>query len=123
MKLKILHIGNTRVADLSPLAGMPITFLNATSIPAVDYSPLAGPLEKCVLQFSPVKDLSFLRDSPLKELTLFNCNEARGYAVLASLKSLDLLILPQGFRSLPESELAAIGASAVIPRSRTFRPK
>ena len=122
MKLKKLNLRNTRVADLSPLAKMPLTYFDATAIPATDYSPLAGaPLEACLIQNSPLSDLSFLRDSPVKELTLFNCNEARGFAVLAGLKSLDLLILPQSFRELPEKELDAIGALRTHPTLKNIQ--
>jgi eukaryotic-like serine/threonine-protein kinase len=122
MKLKKLSLRDTRVADLSPLAGMPLSFFDATDIPAVDYSPLAGaPLEECIIQSSPIRDLSFLENSPVKELTLFNDNEARGFAVLAGLKSLDLLILPQSFRSLPDEELAAIGALRAHPTLKNIQ--
>jgi len=66
---------------------------------------LAGaPLETCMIQNSLLQDLSFLKHSPVRDLVLFGCGEARGYAVLADLKSLDLLILPQSFRELPEAE-------------------
>jgi eukaryotic-like serine/threonine-protein kinase len=122
MKLKRLSLRDTRVADLSPLAGMPLTFFDATAIPAADYSPLTGaPLEKCYIQNSPVRDSSFLRDSPVKELVLFNCSELRGYSVLAGLKSLDLLILPQSFRSLPDEDMAAIGALRSHPTLRNIQ--
>jgi eukaryotic-like serine/threonine-protein kinase len=122
MKLKKLYLRGTRVVDLSPLAGMPLTFFDSTAIPAVDYSPLAGaPLKSCLIQNSPVTDLSFLQDSPVKELALFGCNELRGYSVLAGLKSLDLLVLPQSFRSLPEEELAAIGALRAHPTLKNIQ--
>jgi serine/threonine protein kinase/Leucine-rich repeat (LRR) protein len=122
MNLKSLNLRDTRVADLSALAGMPLTSLDATSIPAADYSPLAGaPLEKCIIQNSPLRDLSFLRNAPVKELVLFGCSQARGFAVLASLKSLDLLILPETFRNLPEEELAAIGALHSHPTLRNIQ--
>jgi Leucine-rich repeat (LRR) protein len=54
-------------------------------------------------------------------LVLFGCSEARGFAVLASLKSLDLLILPETFRNLPEEELAAIGALHSHPTLRNIQ--
>ena len=118
----VLSLAGTRVSNLSTLAGMPLKYFNASTIPAADYSPLAGlPLEKCTIQNSPLSDLSFLWDSPVKELCLFGCNELRGYSVLASLKSLDLLILPQSFRSLPEEELAAIGALRAHPTLRNIQ--
>jgi Leucine-rich repeat (LRR) protein/tRNA A-37 threonylcarbamoyl transferase component Bud32/tetratricopeptide (TPR) repeat protein len=116
MKLKHLNLRDTRVADLSPLAGMPLANFDASAIPAVDYSPLAGaPLEECCLQNTPLRDLSFLRDSPVKQLMLNGCDSARGFDVLARLKSLDLLVLPDSFRGLPDEELAAIGALRAHP--------
>ena len=121
MKLKNLVLRGTRVGDLSALAGMPLTFLDATDIPAVDYRPLAGaPLEKLWIQSSPIRDLSFLQNSPVKELAFYDCNEAHGYSVLAGLKSLDLLILPQSFRNLPDEDLAAIGALRNHPTLRNI---
>jgi hypothetical protein len=109
MKLNTLRLERTRVRDLSPLAGMPLEWFDATGIPADDYSPLAGaPLEACFLHSTPIRDLSFLKGSPIKKLSLIGCNEARGYAVLEGLKSLDLLVLPNTHRFLPPGELAAI---------------
>ncbi len=109
MKLNKLDIQNTEVADLKPLAGMPLKVFDATQIPATDYTPLTGaPLEKCTFQSSTFRDLFFLRDSPVKQLSLTRCYNARGFAVLESLKSLDLIVLPSNFQSLPEEELAAI---------------
>jgi hypothetical protein len=67
-----------------------------------------------------LRDLSFLRDSPVKELSLIGCNEARGYAVLQSLKSLDLLVLPQSYRSLPDEEFAAIAGLRQHPTLRNI---
>ena len=122
MKLKKISLSRTRVSDLSPLSGMPLTFFEATTIPASDYSPLAGaPLEKLILQNSPARDLSFLRDSPVKELCLYGCNELRGYSVLAGLKALDLLILPQSYRSLPEEDLAVIGGLRTHPNLKNIQ--
>ncbi len=122
MPLRKLNLRNTRVADLTPLAGMPLTFLDATTIPATDYSPLAGaPLKRCIIQNSPLRDLSFLRNSPVKELTLFGCNVARGFEVLTGLKSLNLLILPQTFRSLPDDELAGIAALRAHPTLKNIQ--
>jgi hypothetical protein len=39
---------NTRVADLTPLIGMPIKSIDLTGVPVIDFSPLAQlPLERC----------------------------------------------------------------------------
>ncbi len=37
MKIEMLNLRQTRVSSLSPLAGMPIRRIDATSIPALDY--------------------------------------------------------------------------------------
>ena len=111
MKLKKINLSGTRVADLSPLAGMPLHHFEADSIPATDYSPLAGaPLEECIIQNSPLTDLSFLKGSPVQRLILSGCEEARGFVVLDEMKSLNLLVLPQNFRALPDADFNAIGA-------------
>jgi serine/threonine protein kinase/Leucine-rich repeat (LRR) protein len=117
MPLRKLSLRNTRVADLTPLAGLPLSYFDASAIPATDYAPLAGaPLDTCIIQNSPLRDLSFLRGSPVRQLNLYNCKEARGFGVLASLKSLDLLVLPQTFRALPDEDLAAIAALRDHPK-------
>ena len=111
MKLKRLNIRNTQVSDLTPLAGMPLAYLDATAIPATDFSPLAGaPLESLWIQNSPLRDLSFLHGLPVKELALNGCSAARGFAAVAALKSLAMLILPTNYRELPEEDVAAIAS-------------
>ncbi len=122
MKLKSLTLRDTRVADLSVLAKMPLTYFDATAIPATDYSPLAGaPLKSLWVQSSPLRDLSFLKDSPLKELSLGGSFAVRGYAVLAGLKSLDLLLLPSLYREIPDEELAAIAALRSHPTLKNIQ--
>jgi serine/threonine protein kinase/Leucine-rich repeat (LRR) protein len=122
MKLKKVDLRNTRVADLSPLAGMPLDQFGADSIPATDYTPLSGaPLEKCCILNSALSNLSFLRGSPVKELSLFGCNSARGFAILGELKFLEVLILPQSFRTLPDDEFAAIGAVRTHPTLKNIQ--
>jgi len=121
MPLEILNLRGTRVADLSPLAGMPLTWLDASNIPADDYSPLAGaPLEFFMTQHSPIRDLSFLEGSPIRTLALSECHEALGYAVLEGLESLNLLVLPNSFRSLPKEELAAIARLRKSPTLKSI---
>jgi serine/threonine protein kinase/Leucine-rich repeat (LRR) protein len=122
MMLKSLSLWSTRISDLSPLKGMPLTSFEASSIPAVDYSPLAGaPLETCILQNSPVRDLAFLRGSPVRNLRLNGCTAARGYGVLGQLKSLEILILPVEFRTLPDEELAVVSALRAHPTLKNIQ--
>ncbi len=111
MPLEELDLRGTRVADLSPLIGMSIKSIDLSLAPVLDFSPLAQlPLEKCYLQRNRITDLSVLRGKPLKELVLWGCAEARNYAVLAEIKSLELLLLPSDYRGLPAEDYAAIGS-------------
>ena len=122
LKLKQISLRETRVADLSPLAGMPLTIIDATTIRATDYSPLAGaPLQKCYIQNSQIRDISFLRDSPVTELSLSACTELRGFSVLARLKSLEVLVLPRTYRTLPDEDLATIAALRTHPKLRAIQ--
>jgi len=122
MKLKTISLWTTPVSDLSPLVGMPLTYFDASLIPATDFSPLAGaPLNMCILQNSPVRDLRFLQNSPVRDLRMNGCHAARGFAVLASLKSLEALILPEDFRNLPESELAVMQSLRTNPKLRNIQ--
>jgi Leucine-rich repeat (LRR) protein len=107
------------VSDLSPLAGMPIRTLDLTAAPVIDFAPLAKmPLERCILQHNRIGDLSILRGKPLKELVLWGCVEARNYAVLKEIKTLELLLLPHEYRGLPSEEIAAIESLRTHPRLR-----
>ena len=117
--LEQLFLGGTRVTDLSPLAGMPLKSIDLTRTPVLDFTPLVGlPLESVVLQYSRLSDLAVLRGMPLRELTLWGCTDARNYAVLADIKTLELLLLPIEYRNLPTNDIAAIGALRSHPKLR-----
>jgi hypothetical protein len=64
------------LADLSPLAGMSLTFLSVNGNLGIhDLSPLHGmPLQTLNIGFTTVEDPSPLRDLPLASLTFHNCN-------------------------------------------------
>ncbi len=65
----------TRVHDLAPLAGMPLESLNCGYTRVEDLSPLKGlPLTKLQCSMSPVTDLSPLQGLPLQQLL---CQETR----------------------------------------------
>jgi len=113
LKLKTLGLyGCRHVSDLSPLEGMPLTELYIKELAnGTDYSPLGKlPLEKCAIVESSVADLSFLAATPLKELGLYRCYELRGFGWLKEIRSLERLILPSNFRDLPEDDLQSIAA-------------
>jgi serine/threonine protein kinase/Leucine-rich repeat (LRR) protein len=119
MQLEELSLRDTRVADLAPLIGMPIKSIDLTAAPVVDFSPLVQlPLEKCYLQRNRIADLSVLRGKPLKELALWACVDARNYSVLQEIKTLELLLLPSEYRTLPPEDYAAIGSLRDHPRLR-----
>jgi eukaryotic-like serine/threonine-protein kinase len=117
--LEKLNLENTRVTDLSPLAGMPLKSIDLSHAPVLDYTPLVGlPLENVILQYNRLNDLSVFRGMPLRELTLWGCTDARNYAVLADIKTLELLLLPIEYRNLPTNDIAAIGALRSHPKLR-----
>jgi len=119
MPLEEMNLGWTRVTDLSPLIGMPIKSIDLSMAPVVDFSPLAQlPLEKCYLQYNRITDLAVLRGKPLKELELWGCVDARNYAAIAENQSLELLLLPSEYRSLPDADYAAIGRLRRLPKLR-----
>ena len=76
MKLKWLKASETNISDLSPLAGMPLTYLALHHTPGVSsLAPLAGmPLKYLSLQLS--SEVSDIR--PLKGLPVENLRLARG---------------------------------------------
>jgi serine/threonine protein kinase/Leucine-rich repeat (LRR) protein len=119
MKLKTLGLWGCRlVSDLSPLAGMPITTFYARELAnGTDYTPLKSlPLEICVFDKSSVTDLSFLAATPLRELSLNTCASLRGLAWLSEIKSLERLVLPGNYRELPDEDMEAIAALRTHPR-------
>ena len=67
---------------------------------------------------SRLKDLPVSSDLPLKELVLTDCNAVRNYSVLSEIESLELIQLPDLFRTLPDADYAAIRASRRLPNLR-----
>ncbi|MGA2617884.1 MAG: SUMF1/EgtB/PvdO family nonheme iron enzyme [Thermoguttaceae bacterium] len=69
MPLTHLWFDSTQVSDLSPLKGMPLTKLNCSFTPVSDLSPLKGmPLTSLACYGTQVSDLSPLKGLPLREL-------------------------------------------------------
>lgn len=68
-ELKQIYCNATRIADLSPLADMPLNLINCGETRVSDLSPLKGmPLNYLNLFLTPVADLSQLKGMPLKVL-------------------------------------------------------
>ncbi|MFO0915151.1 MAG: protein kinase [Pirellulales bacterium] len=117
--IETLHLRETRVVNIEPLRGMPLTELDLTSTPVKDFTPLADlPLKTLHLQQSRLVDLTFLSRLPLQELNLWGCHDARNYAALAELKSLELLVLPNSIDTLPLEEQEAISKLRLNPKLR-----
>ena len=53
---------------------------------------------------SQITDLTVLRGLPLKELMLDGCGKAHNYAALTEIPTLETLVLPDSFRSLPDED-------------------
>ena len=119
MPIEELNLRSTRVADLSPLIGMAIKRIDLARTPVLDFSPLTElPLQSCYLQDSRITDLSVFRGKPLKELVLWGCNAARNFAAITDIDTLELLLLPSQFRTLPDEDYAAISKLRNLPNLR-----
>src|SRR5207244_690438 len=70
MSLTYLHVMGTPITDLAPLAGMPLKELNLGGCREIsDFRPLAGmPLEILYLDSTRFADLSVLKGMPLRTL-------------------------------------------------------
>jgi len=65
-----VNLADTNVRDLTPIAGMPIVYLNLWHTPTSTITPLAGmPLEELYVAYTNVGDLQPLSGMPLKSLT------------------------------------------------------
>ena len=119
MPLEEISLRDTRVTSLAPLIGMPIKSIELANAPLVDFSALAQlPLERCYCQNIQISDLAVLRGRPLKELVLWNCHQARNFTALKDIETLELLVVPAAYRTMPEDDYAAIGALRNLPRLR-----
>ena len=69
MRLSRLTLDNTKVADLSPLRGMPLKYLGVNGTAVSDLTPLEGaPLSRFGCAGSPVLDYSVLTTIPIQRL-------------------------------------------------------
>lgn len=70
-KLRRLTVRETSLVDFSPIADLPLISLDAVSSQIADLRPLAKmPLERLILRRTPVQDLSPLADTPLRYLAI-----------------------------------------------------
>lgn len=74
LPLKFLDCGYSQLRDLSPLAGMKLASLTCFSSQVTDLSPLEGmPLELLNVSYNAVTDLKPLKGMPLKSLSMQDC--------------------------------------------------
>lgn len=93
MPLEELVCGR-EVSDLSPLRGMPLRMLDVSGSRLSDLAPLQGlPLEELRLDGSGVNDLEPLRNLPLKRLHA-NVAGVRDFFVVPALSQLEFIDLP-----------------------------
>jgi serine/threonine protein kinase/Leucine-rich repeat (LRR) protein len=96
-----LRAGYTYIVDLSPLRGMVLKELWIANTKVTDLSPLKGmQLEVLSLEGTPVTDLSVLRGMPLTTLKLHDCLELTDLGALADIKGLADLTLPPNARDI-----------------------
>jgi Leucine-rich repeat (LRR) protein len=123
MKLESLSIERTRISDLSPLKGMPITALNISSAPVADLSPLEG-MKLTFLHAggTKVSDLSPLNGMPLTHLNCDGTNVSdASLAQIKDCKDLDLLVLSN--TQVSDTGLAHLTVFKHLPRLQMFRTK
>ena len=88
-----VNLSATGISDLSPLKGMPLTWLDLHECPVTDLSALKGMrLTQLDLRECPVTDLSPLKGMPLTSLNLWKCRNVTDVSPLQGmpLKSLVL---------------------------------
>jgi len=101
--LKTLYLGPGNLADVSPLSGLPLTYLYCNSTQVADLSPLKGmPLTKLDCSTTQVKDLSPLKNMPLNFL---NCSDTT-VSDLSPLEGMPLTILL--FRSTGVADISVL---------------
>jgi len=70
-KLAALQLDDTKLQDISPIAGLPLKFLSLKNCPVSDVAVIKGmPLEQLALEETQVSDLSPLSGMPLHSLWL-----------------------------------------------------
>ncbi len=92
-----LVLGDTKVSDLSPLAGKSFRYLDLAMTQVRDLSPLRRvQVETLFLFATPVADLAPLADTPVKELHLQGCVNLKDVSPLAHCTQLERLAIPFG---------------------------
>jgi hypothetical protein len=93
MPLTTLYLHNcTQLEDLTPLKGLPLTMLDLGGwfhVPVRDLTPLKDmPLKSLLIDATEVTDLSPLQGMPLEDMRLAPKNITKGLDILREMKSL-----------------------------------
>lgn len=109
LPLEGLDLCGTSVSSFKPLEGMPLNWLHACGVPAQDVSYLSNlSLETLFMHRHQFTDLGFVEDMPLGMLSITGCDQARNYAVLNKIPTLQNVSLPADLVSLSEDEQSAL---------------
>jgi Leucine-rich repeat (LRR) protein len=96
-----LSMADAPVSDLSPLRGMPLTFLRISSTKVTDLSPIKGmPVTNLTMTATAVHDLTPLVGMPLHGLYMGDCKQIRDLSPLADMTTLDSITLPPGAKDI-----------------------
>ena len=97
MPLTWLNLGGCQVRDLTPLQGMPLTWLNLGGCQVRDLTPLQGmPLTWLNLRGCQVRDLTPLQGMPLTTLDLHNCAQLSDLTPLQGMALTTLILEGSG---------------------------
>jgi Leucine-rich repeat (LRR) protein/tetratricopeptide (TPR) repeat protein len=117
-----LNMGESQVADLSPLAGLSLKRLSLAKTRVVNLEPLRTmPLEELLLSECPVSDLTPLEGMPLRRLNLRGCRKIRDLTPLGNCVYLEELILPHSpgdiefLRALPNLKRISFQSRRIGP--------
>ena len=95
LRLRRLDIWDSKIVDLSPLAGMPLQEFVASYTNVKDLSPIASaPLEVLFITGTKVTDLTPLRGKPLKKLN-FEKTHVKDVSLLLDMPALEEAMIPQ----------------------------
>jgi hypothetical protein len=112
LPLIALDANNTQIEDLGPLRGMPLTILLCSATRVSDLSALQGmPLTVLTLQFTNVTSLAPLKGMPL---TFLDVAAARGVSDLIPLQDMPIEYLNLGAQ--PVSDLAPLASLKSLRR-------
>jgi Leucine-rich repeat (LRR) protein len=99
MPLEYIDCSNNRIDSLAPLANMPLKYIDCSGNDIDSLKTMENmQLQTLNCSRNPVVSIEPLRDMPIKSLELYDCVKINDFSALSSLKSLEKLGLPPGFK-------------------------